>query len=261
MENITDPSFNTEEVIPVAKPSGAAQPMVVVQYRARGVPWWLLSLLTVFAPVCAILIYHSLVVGRYRAQAVETAEAPRTKLDGARPAEVKKAPEAALPLALNSQPIVEPGPPGSLTGSSSAAASASRDQGGSMASAISPAGPAKPDAGPAGVEALKRRKPRGRPHRGAIDPRLRLALMWRPRQLRGRPQAPAVCLRLPAPRLWRRGRQRSPQPRDRNRAPIGRHPIPRRPRRQPCNLSSVVRTACPRSIAVPSTTRARKRSR
>ncbi len=170
MENITDPSFNTEEVIPVAKPSGAAQPMVVVQYRARGVPWWLLSLLTVFAPVCAILIYHSLVVGRYRAQAVETAEALRTKLDGARPAEVKKAPEAALPLALNSQPIVEPGPPGSLTGSSSAAASASRDQGGSMASAISPAGPAKPDAGPAGVEAPQAQKAAGAPSPGSNRP-------------------------------------------------------------------------------------------
>ncbi len=146
MENITDPSFNTEEIASSSKPSGAAQPMVVVQYKARGVPWWLLSLLTIFAPVCAILIYHSLVVGRYRAQAVETAEALRTKLDGARPpAEVKKTPEEAL--ALNSQPIVAPAPPASLTAPSNGAPSPSREQGGSVASTVSPAGPAGPDAG------------------------------------------------------------------------------------------------------------------
>jgi len=168
MENITDLSFN-DEVVPAAKPSEAAQPMVVVQYRTRGVPWWLLSLLTVFAPLCTVLIYHSLFVGRYRAQAVETAEALRTRLDGAPPAEVKKTPEAALPLALNSQPIAaprEPAPPASSVVPSSGAASASRDQAGNMASAVSPAGPLKPDLGPASGEAAQAQKAQEAPSSG-----------------------------------------------------------------------------------------------
>ncbi len=161
MENITDPSFNTDDDVPAAKVPGAAQPMVVVQYRARGVPWWLLPLLAVFAPVCAILIYDSLVVGRYRAQAVETAEALRTKLDGERPVEVKKSPEAALPLALNSQPIVEPAPSGSSPMPSGGAASAGGEEGGSVASASAPAGPATPGAGAASGEALRAQKAAG----------------------------------------------------------------------------------------------------
>jgi len=152
MENVTDLSFNNDEVVPGAKPPEAAQPMVVVQYRHRGVPWWLLLLLTVFVPVCAILIYDALFMGRYRAQAVETAEALRTRLDGAPRAESKKSPEADLPLALNSQPIPQPAtpaPPASPAVPASGAAPAARDQGVNSAAVVAAAGPVKPDARPA----------------------------------------------------------------------------------------------------------------
>jgi hypothetical protein len=154
MENVTDLSFSNDEIVPGAKPSGASQPMVVVQYRQRGVPWWLLSLLTVFAPICAILVYHSLVVGRYRAQAVESAAAFRTWLNNATGAESKKSAEPALPLALNSQPIPSPAQAGAAAVPSTGVPVTARDQAGGIASAVTAPGPVQSDVSPANGKAV-----------------------------------------------------------------------------------------------------------
>lgn len=118
MENVTEMSLIDDESDPAARPHQAAQPaqpMVVVQYRQRGVPWWLLSLLTILVPICTILIYHSMVVGRYRAETVQAADAVKSLLNNAPRAEVKKPAEVPLPLALNSQPIATPDGPGGGT--------------------------------------------------------------------------------------------------------------------------------------------------
>jgi len=189
MENVSELSFSNDEEPPAAKPSKASQPMVVVQYRQRGVPWWLLSLLTVFAPICAILIYHALVVGRYRAETVESAEAVRTWLKNAPRAESKKAPDAALPLplALNSQPIATPelagsqgalpsmassatpGLPSPSAAPSSATATAARDQAGNVASGATVPGTLKPGMSPSGVDPAQAQKTQGAPSSGGAQ--------------------------------------------------------------------------------------------
>ena len=143
MENISDLTFSdNDDIAPVAKPSVAPQPMVVVQYRQRGVPLWAVFLLVVSVPTCLILLYHSMFVGRVGALAAETAQAVRTKLDAPAAEKAKKAPEPALPLALNSQPIA----PAALAAPSGAGAAASPVQPGAPSPGVSPPGAPQPAA-------------------------------------------------------------------------------------------------------------------
>jgi hypothetical protein len=51
-----------------------APPVVVVQYRNRGIPSWVFVSLILVVPTSAIVIYHRMVIDKYR---VETAEARR----------------------------------------------------------------------------------------------------------------------------------------------------------------------------------------
>jgi hypothetical protein len=144
MENVSDMSLNDDEGQPAIKPPQGPQPMVVVQYRQRGVPWWLLSLLTVLVPICTILIYHSLVVGRYRAQTVEAAEAVKTFLHKTPAVEVKKPAQVAVPLALNSQPIAAAVEDTATDPPSTGAATAKGDRAAPVTSTVVAADPAKP---------------------------------------------------------------------------------------------------------------------
>ena len=61
-----------------------AQPVVVIQYRSRGVSSWVFFPLILVIPLGAILIYHRLVVERYRVQAVESRRVLETLIDAPR---------------------------------------------------------------------------------------------------------------------------------------------------------------------------------
>lgn len=71
MNDATDVSLETDRLDHFLEVAAPAQPVVMIQYRNRGVPWWVLVPLLVLGPLMAILIYHQSVVERYRAQAME----------------------------------------------------------------------------------------------------------------------------------------------------------------------------------------------
>jgi hypothetical protein len=148
----------------IESPPGAAepaQPVVVVQYRSRGVPIWALVLLIFLIPVTSILVYHRLVVERFRRQSSETRQALESIIDGQKPKSPKPAEGGQPgPLAYNSQPFVEakappapapakpaiPGPP------SSSPAAPSKEASTTGAAAISSSDPARAPADKKPVE-------------------------------------------------------------------------------------------------------------
>jgi hypothetical protein len=71
MKDANEVSLESDRLEQLLEAPGPAQPVVMVQYRNRGVPWWVLVPLLFLAPLVAILIYHQQVVERYRAQAAE----------------------------------------------------------------------------------------------------------------------------------------------------------------------------------------------
>jgi hypothetical protein len=130
MAKVTDVPLNDDESDATVKPRPGAKPMVVVQYRQRGVPWWLLALLIFVVPLCMMFVYDSMFMGRDRAQIAEATEAVKSLVKSAATPEVKKKPETSEPLALNSQPIPAPAGPAKTAAAAapdSADVSASRD--------------------------------------------------------------------------------------------------------------------------------------
>jgi hypothetical protein len=72
-----------------------AQPVVVVQYRNRGVPSWIFFPLIFAVPLAAIVVYHRMVAERYRVQAAQANSLLEREIADAR---------ASLPLARNDAP-------------------------------------------------------------------------------------------------------------------------------------------------------------
>jgi hypothetical protein len=66
-----DPLLEVGELGDVVATPVSAQPVVVVQYRNRGVPSWLFFPLIMVVPLAAIIVYHRMVVERYRVQAAQ----------------------------------------------------------------------------------------------------------------------------------------------------------------------------------------------
>ena len=147
-QEVTLETEHLEEVIE-APPTG--QPVVVIQYRSRGVPWYLVLPLLVLIPLGSVAVYHRVTSRARRALAAvpvqaqaspgvaATTDAPRLKSAGASDSSPHPFPttdfgQGNLPLALNSQPIAPavhaaapasvaaPKPPGP-TGAASAPAS------------------------------------------------------------------------------------------------------------------------------------------
>jgi hypothetical protein len=84
-----------------------AQPMVVIHYRNRGVPFWVLILLILVIPIGGILVYHRFFVEADRADAVEARRALQDKIAGKRlDAPIPVAVEPSATLASNAQSIV-----------------------------------------------------------------------------------------------------------------------------------------------------------
>jgi hypothetical protein len=108
--------LETDALEPGPSTAEPSQPVVVVQYRNRGVPAWALVLLICMVPL-TILVYHRLVVERYRSQTVANQLALESIIDEHQPAApdpVVQEPRA--PLALNSQPLPNgPQAPASVT--------------------------------------------------------------------------------------------------------------------------------------------------
>jgi hypothetical protein len=112
MKSDTDRSMEVGRLDRALEPTPSAPPVVLVQYRDRGIPLWILIPSVIIVPMCAILAYHRLVVVRYRTQAELERRALESKIDQGQP-DVPKPLESkpSEPLALNSQPFVsEPAP-------------------------------------------------------------------------------------------------------------------------------------------------------
>ena len=106
MERDTNRSLEVDWLDNSVEPSPAGAPVVLVQYRSRGVPFWLFVPVLVIVPLSAILVYHRLVVAKYRRQAEYARQALESDFSVApavSPAIVKD--EPAEPLAMNSQPL------------------------------------------------------------------------------------------------------------------------------------------------------------
>jgi hypothetical protein len=108
-------SDQLEEKLEAANP---AQPVVVIQYRNRGVSSWLFFTLILAIPLGAILLYHRLVVERYRVQAaIESRKALANRLDAAPASEAASLGARPTPVAPAPPPDIAAnspfGPPGS----------------------------------------------------------------------------------------------------------------------------------------------------
>ena len=127
IEENQDLNLETDHLEEVIESPPPAQPVVVIQYRTRGVPWYLALPLLVLVPLGAVAVYHR-VSSRVRYPLVPRPSADQSTRKAAErqavPGALSKAsvnaalqglPSASIvdfgaPLALNSQPIA----PGSL---------------------------------------------------------------------------------------------------------------------------------------------------
>ena len=66
-----DPMLETDQLEQLLETPAPAPPVVVVQYRNRGVPSWLFFPMIFLIPLAAIVFYHRMVVERYRVQAAQ----------------------------------------------------------------------------------------------------------------------------------------------------------------------------------------------
>jgi hypothetical protein len=107
MMSDTGRSLEVDGLDRALEPTPSAPPVVVVQYRDRGVPLWLLIPLVIIVPMSAILVYHRWVVVSYRAQAELARQALESQIEQGQPDVPKPvASKPSDPLALNSQPFV-----------------------------------------------------------------------------------------------------------------------------------------------------------
>jgi hypothetical protein len=71
MKSEQDPMLETDHLDELLEVTPPAQPVVVVQYRTRGVPSWVFVPLLILVPLGAIVVYHRMFVERYRVQAAQ----------------------------------------------------------------------------------------------------------------------------------------------------------------------------------------------
>ncbi|MGZ3389132.1 MAG: hypothetical protein ACXVCF_06025 [Isosphaeraceae bacterium] len=127
IEENQDFNLETDHLEEVIESPPPAQPVVVIQYRTRGVPWYLVLPLLVLVPLGAVAVYHR-VSSRVRyplvppsaadqstRKAAERQAVPGAFSEASVSAALQRLPSASIgdlgaPLALNSQPIA----PGSL---------------------------------------------------------------------------------------------------------------------------------------------------
>ena len=127
IEENQDFNLETDHLKEVIESPPPAQPVVVIQYRTRGVPWYLVLPLLVLVPLGAVAVYHR-VSSRVRyplvpppsadqstRKAAERQAVPGALSEASVSAALQRLPSASIgdlgaPLALNSQPIA----PGSL---------------------------------------------------------------------------------------------------------------------------------------------------
>jgi len=109
IEENEDLNLETDHLEEVIESPPPAQPVVVIQYRSGGVPWYLVLPLMVLVPLGAVAVYH-----RVSSRAQRTFVPPPPVDHSTRQAAEGQATasnvDAGAPLALNSQPIA----PGSL---------------------------------------------------------------------------------------------------------------------------------------------------
>jgi len=133
-------SDRLEEKLEAATP---AQPVVVIQYRNRGVSSWVFFPLMLVIPLGAILIYHRLVVERYRVQAaVESRQVLEKEngIDAPRSAQSLPGGERPLPPAPSSKPDV---PAHGLSGPSGPAPDPAKENPALVAATAQPPRPAE----------------------------------------------------------------------------------------------------------------------
>ena len=104
--------------------AGPAPPVVMIEYRNRGVPWWVLASLVVLIPVAAVLIYRRWVDDAYRAGAAEAAYLKQMiAIQSAVPPPAPVDSSATQPpeaIAAAAQPPVGVGAAGAASGAASA---------------------------------------------------------------------------------------------------------------------------------------------
>jgi hypothetical protein len=112
-----DLSLENEKLDQYLEASEPEPPVVVMQYRKRGVPYWVLFPLIVFIPLASIWAYHRVVVEPYRVQAEKSRRALERWIETPQPAPLLPGEPRTSPLAANSQREAPapagPGPAGS----------------------------------------------------------------------------------------------------------------------------------------------------
>jgi hypothetical protein len=101
MKSDADLTLETDRLDQLLDTAAPSQPVVVVQYRNRGVPSWIFFPLIFLIPAGALVIYHRMVVERYRVQAAEARQALEGWLAGGAASTTTKAvdpPKATAPV-------------------------------------------------------------------------------------------------------------------------------------------------------------------
>ena len=108
-----DLTLENEQLDQYLEAADPAPPVVVVQYRNRGVPSWVVFPLLVFVPIGAIWGYHRLVVERYRVQAIEAKRLLESTIESPQSGRSLPGKDGAIPVAVGPQPgVLAPGQSG-----------------------------------------------------------------------------------------------------------------------------------------------------
>src|SRR5271157_3923321 len=75
MKSEKELTLDTDRLLEELEAPRESQPVVVVHYRSRGVPSWVFFPLMFLVPAIAIVVYHRMVVERYRVQATQARQA------------------------------------------------------------------------------------------------------------------------------------------------------------------------------------------
>jgi hypothetical protein len=106
------PVLETDRLAEMLEEPAKTQPVVVVEYRNRGIPSWIFLPLIVVVPLGALVVYHRTVVERYRVQAAQADSLLKSELNRDRAlqslARVDPPSNAVLPVA-HEAPVVVPG--------------------------------------------------------------------------------------------------------------------------------------------------------
>ncbi len=95
MKSEKGPMLETDRLDELLEVPPPAQPVVVVEYRNRGVPSWVFFPLIFVVPTAALVVYHRMVVERYRVQAAQADSLLEREISQER---------ASLPLVRNDPP-------------------------------------------------------------------------------------------------------------------------------------------------------------